>query len=129
MNADPLIQAARHAVTVEFLRRCAQAGYDRVAIEVADASVPDSVRFFGGVHVRCVFAWPRKNDASGWPAIWGIHDAMGFETSCGNRDQIQVAGDMPYLRGLYHRGETGRWRRVERSAGPAPHYTVVEELA
>lgn len=101
-------QSTERAATYKLLDQLAQAGYTRVAIRRSDYKIPVSVAHpFVNVNL---FAAPKCQDESGWPAVWRIVEAAGVWGGAGGEDSAQLKRGR-LLDGIY-RLEQGVWELV-----------------
>ena len=104
------VEAAR-AKTAEVLTLAGERGVDRVAIGKSHDSMPATIGCGDWARSSMFQHPPDKDDATGWPVIWGVAKECGVHGGCGNRGQVQVNGEM-LIDGVYHLRE-GKWFRVE----------------
>ena len=98
--------------TTAFLEKCARAGINKVGIE---RTLPSSHWPFGSS--GSVFTFENERDNNGWPAIWGVCEALKIDSGAGNTDQRQISGEaqQKLISGLYELRE-GKWKRIEEPA-------------
>lgn len=101
---------AATAFTMAFLKKCGKHKLTRVAINVADKSVPESVSFPFGPQ-GSVFAQGQTKD--GWPAIWRATEEAGISGGCGNHNQHSITHEAQakLIDGVYELKD-GKWRKV-----------------
>lgn len=99
--------------TDKFLKECSKHKIKKVAIGVADDSIPASKTYPFGKE-GSVFSDESRSD-SGFPAIWKVVSDLNISGGCGNSFQHEVTkeGTALLIDGVYH-FEQGKWRRLEK---------------